>query len=99
MYVVTVKFDIKPESLTDFTVAMKKQAEDSLQKELACLQFDVCHHESTPSLIYLYEVYRTKRDFELHLETEHFAGFSAAISDMVLSKEVECFETIVGFHD
>jgi quinol monooxygenase YgiN len=94
MYLVTVKFDIDPEQLRAFMPLMLKQAEDSLNKEPNCKQFDVSHHEDMPSLIYLYEIYQSKADFSAHLETAHFATFSAAIKDMVLHKEVECFETI-----
>lgn len=94
MYVVTVKFDVKPDDLAAFTQAMLKQANDSLQLEENCLQFDVSHHEDKASLIYLYEIYRAKQDFALHLESEHFKQFSSKVSEMVLDKQVECFETI-----
>jgi quinol monooxygenase YgiN len=58
------------------------------------LQFDVCHDENKNSLIYLYEIYRTKQDFNVHLESEHFKNFAANVGDMVVDKQVECFETI-----
>ncbi|WP_158969518.1 putative quinol monooxygenase [Paraglaciecola sp. L3A3] len=94
MYVVTVKFDVEPSQLTEFTELMLKQAEDSLTLEENCLQFDVCHAEDKASLIYLYEIYASKQDFTLHLVSEHFKSFANKVAPMVLNKEVECFATI-----
>jgi quinol monooxygenase YgiN len=94
MYVVTVKFDVDPKQLAEFMPLMLKQADDSLKLENNCLQFDVCHAENKSSLIYLYEIYRSKDDFGVHLETEHFKSFASKVANMVLDKNVECFETI-----
>lgn len=99
MYVVTVKFFVVPEHLSAFKQAILKQADDSLSLEQNCLQFDVCYSEQSNSLIYLYEIYKTKKDFEAHLASEHFTNFSTKIATMVLDKQVECFETIHCLHD
>lgn len=91
MYVVTVKFQIKPEFIADFMPAMMQQASDSLTKEAACTQFDVCISENDQNLVYLYEIYNTKADFDFHLTTEHFQSFSAKVADWVADKQVETF--------
>ncbi|MGJ8681092.1 putative quinol monooxygenase [Paraglaciecola sp.] len=93
MYVVTVKFDVKPNRFDEFLPLMLKQADDSLSLEENCLQFDVSRAEDKPTLIYLYEIYRTKEDFSAHLATPHFLGFATKVGDMVIDKQVECFET------
>lgn len=94
MYVVTVKFDVKADCIKEFTTLMLKQAEDSLNLEPHCLQFDVSVDENKSSLIYLYEIYRSKADFTEHLESEHFKSFATNVGAMVLGKQVECFNSI-----
>ncbi|MDU0355018.1 putative quinol monooxygenase [Paraglaciecola aquimarina] len=91
MYVVTVKFDIKPNFLTDFTGLVLKQANDSMQLENNCLRFDVAYAEHDQNQIYLYEIYLSKQDFDLHLQSEHFRTFSNNVSHMLVGKQVECF--------
>lgn len=91
MYIVTVKFLVKPGKIDIFMPAMLQQAADSIALEPACRQFDVCLSDTNPNLVFLYEAYDTKADFEAHLETEHFAAFSEKVDDLVASKEVEIF--------
>lgn len=91
MYVVTVKFRINPEFITPFMQAMQKQASDSLLLEAQCSHFDVCVSEEDPNLVFLYEIYTTKGDFDLHLQSDHFASFNQSVSAWVVSKQVECF--------
>ena len=42
MHVIAVEFEVKPGHEGDFLVRMKQQAQNSLEREPACLQFDVC---------------------------------------------------------
>lgn len=91
MYVVTVKFEINPEFITSFMPAMHKQASDSLALEPACSQFDVCISETQNNLVFLYEIYQSKADFEYHLTTEHFKTFSQTVGSWVMNKTVECY--------
>ncbi|MCF2950135.1 antibiotic biosynthesis monooxygenase [Paraglaciecola aquimarina] len=94
MYLVTVKFDVKPERLNEFLPLMLKQAEDSISLEENCLQFDVSADENKSSLIFLYEIYQDKQDFSAHLDSQHFKTFAQNVTDMVLDKKVECFDTL-----
>lgn len=91
MYIVTVKFHIKPEHIADFMTAMMQQAQDSLSNEPACTQFDVCISENDSNLVFLYEIYDTKADFDLHLASDHFQSFSAKVANWVAGKTVETF--------
>ena len=91
MYIVTVKFHIKPQYLADFMPAMVQQAQDSLTREEACTQFDICISEADKNLVFLYEIYKTKADFDLHLESEHFQAFSKKVVNWVDTKTVETF--------
>lgn len=76
-------------------MAMKKQARDSLRLEANCTQFDVCTSTDDAQLIFLYEIYRTKADFDDHLNSQHFLSFSALIAPWVLDKRVASF-TLLG---
>lgn len=89
MYVVTVRFQIKPEHRQAFGALMRAQARKSLALEPACRRFDVCELEGDGNAIFLYEVYDDRAAFDLHLESEHFRQFDSAVADMVETKNVE----------
>ncbi|ANY19319.1 Antibiotic biosynthesis monooxygenase [Tsuneonella dongtanensis] len=58
MYVVTVEFDVAPESREEFLAAVRRQAQDSLEKEADCHRFDVCKIvRDGREVFYLYELY------------------------------------------
>lgn len=92
MYVVTVKFLINEGDMSLFMPAMLKQAQDSLNSEENCTYFDVAISEDDENLVFLYEIYNSKRDFEYHLTTEHFISFADKVSPWVSSKKVEAFQ-------
>ena len=94
MYIVTVKFHIKPEYLARFMPAIIKQAEDSLTLEDACTQFDISTSENDPNLVFLYEIYNSKADFDVHLASAHFKSFSEKVGTWVSEKHVETFNLV-----
>lgn len=91
MYIVTVKFKINEGDMATFLPAMLKQAEDSLRAEEHCSHFDVAVSDEDPNLVFLYEIYTSKADFEYHLQTEHFKSFSQKVGPWVADKQVEIF--------
>ncbi|MCB1478079.1 MAG: antibiotic biosynthesis monooxygenase [Rhodobiaceae bacterium] len=94
MYVVTVLFAVKPECAALFRAAILEQARISLDEEPGCRQFDICLPAEAPDEIFLYEVYRTQKDFERHLASDHFKTFDAKVTPWVEGKHVRCFEKI-----
>lgn len=100
MFVVTVKFFVAKGHFDLFIPAMKQQARDSLEKESACQYFDVCvdqvSDDGDTRCIFLYEVYDSKADFDVHLTTEHFKNFSSKIASWVVKKEVDTFQRITA---
>ena len=80
MYVVTVDVFVKPEALEPFLAAMKDNARNS-RLEPGCARFDIVQAEADPTHFFLYELYRTKADFELHVTTEHFFRWRDAVAD------------------
>ncbi len=91
MYVVTVTFHIKDGQIDDFMPLMIQNAQTSLTDEDECYQFDVCrdNHE-----VFLYEVYESRAAFDLHLKSEHFLTFDAAVADMLEAKVVRVFDEV-----
>ena len=86
MFVVTVDFLIKQDHVSSFVEAMKKQAYNSLYNEDGCLQFDVCQDPDDKRRIFLYEVYKDKDAFDVHLKTDHFHEFNKTVSPWTASK-------------
>ena len=71
--------------------AMRLNAKTSLAVEPGCRQFDVCESESPDRTVFLYEVYDSKDDFALHLQSTHFVQFSQLTEPWVSRKEVRLF--------
>ncbi len=94
MYVVTVDFRIRKGHEEAFLKAMKLQARNSLEREEACLQFDVCTAPDDSGHVFLYEVYGDEAAFQAHLETAHFREFDEAIAGSVESKRVETWHRV-----
>ena len=98
LFAVAVHFEIKPAHAEEFLHRVRLQAEDSLDKEDGCSQFDVCIDPTNPGKIFLYEVYGSSTDFhDIHTKTEHFADFQNTIQDWVLSKQLHTFD--IAFPD
>lgn len=92
MYVVLVKFCVKPEFTDVFTGMVVAQAENSLSKEPGCQRFDVAFDPDNPAACLLYEIYDNREAFDLHLETDHFKQFDQAVAGGVVSKEVSFWQ-------
>ena len=92
MFVVTVIFEVRPESVAPFREAMMQQAKNSLTLEAGCSHFDVCFDPARPERTFLYEVYDDAAAFDLHVASDHFAAFDKRIAPWVVSKTVETWE-------
>lgn len=91
MHVVTVEFDIAPEHWASFMPAMLANAAMSLAVEPGCRQFDVCEGAPGEHRVFLYELYDTAHDFDLHLKAEHFLRFNAQTQAWVSRKQVKVY--------
>lgn len=91
MFAVTVTFKIRPASWNLFLPLMRQNAQTSLTEEAGCRQFDVCTDQARLGEVFLYEHYDSAAAFKLHLESEHFRAFDAAVADMIESKDVATF--------
>ncbi len=92
MYIVTVLFKIHAAHHSAFLSAMHSNARTSLATEAGCHQFDVCEGGDAQSPeVFLYEVYGSHADFQLHLAAQHFLEFNALTMPWVLDKQVATF--------
>lgn len=91
MYVVTVRFTLAPGSAEAFMPLIFAQAKNSLELEPECHQFDVCVDPADPAMVFLYEIYGDEAAFHVHLASDHFKQFDAAVADFVSDKHVACF--------
>lgn len=92
-HVVVVVFGVKPDNAMSFRGAVLDNARTSLMTEPGCLVFDVCEASDRPTF-FLYELYKDRAAFDLHLGTDHFKAFDAMSASWVLSKTVSRFERL-----
>ena len=88
MFVVCVEFEIDLGQTDVFMAAVRTNAEQSLNQELGCQQFDVCQDRQIPNSVFLYEVYDDEVAFEKHKLTLHYGAFNRAIGGMVVNKSI-----------
>ena len=89
MLVITVRFRINDGFEERFLARAAQQASDSLGREAACRQFDVCASPADPRLILLYEIYDDDAAFAAHLASAHFLAFDQETRGWIADKVVE----------
>ena len=89
MHVVAVVFEAVAGHELDLEGALLTQARDLLDREEGCLRFDVARDPSRKARFYLYEIYRTRADFDVHLKSGHFLRFDEKVGPWTLHKAVE----------
>tara|TARA_B100000768_G_C11092575_1_gene295607 strand:+ start:290 stop:580 length:291 start_codon:yes stop_codon:yes gene_type:complete len=92
MFVITVKFVINEKDIEKFKVRMLQQARDSLELEIDCHQFDVCHDPNNKNIVFLYETYTDKNAFDIHLNSKHYLAFNDEVTSWVKEKIVTQLE-------
>ena len=88
MYVVTVEFVAHKDHRAEFREAMLQQAENSLNLEQDCHQFDVSLDPENDCRFFLYEIYEDEPAFKKHLASDHFKRFADLTDPWVASKSV-----------
>ena len=91
MFVVTVIIEVQPEHTDEFKSAMLAQARNSLKAETDCLQFDVCQSPAHAEVFFLYEIYRDRAAFDVHLASPHYKSFDATVASIVANKTVTLY--------
>jgi len=92
MYVITVEFFIKESNVDSFKKRMLQQANDSLKKEKDCYHFDVCFDKENTNRVFLYEIYKDKNAFDVHINSSHYINFNEEVTPWVKEKIINKFE-------
>lgn len=82
-FVVIAEFVVKEGMLEAFLAHAFDDAQNSLDKEPGCLQFDVLRTSDHPNGVLFYEVYQSRQAFDEHLKTAHVDRFRAILSEHV----------------
>ncbi len=86
--VLTVQFTLAADDRADFLTGARENAALSIRLEPGCLRFDVLVPEGDGTGVLLYEIYRSRADFDLHLAAAHYLRFDLATRGMVRAKTV-----------
>jgi (4S)-4-hydroxy-5-phosphonooxypentane-2,3-dione isomerase len=78
MLVTLVYVKVKPEHLSEFIDATRKNHEGSI-REPGNRRFDICQSVDDPCSFVFYEAYATKEDVAAHKATEHYAAWRKAV--------------------
>lgn len=96
MFAVVVSFQIKTERIEDFMPLMLANAATSLAQEDGCHRFDVCTDPARVGDVFLYELYTDAAAFELHLASDHFKSFDAAVASMIADKTIRTYGQVAS---
>jgi (4S)-4-hydroxy-5-phosphonooxypentane-2,3-dione isomerase len=91
-FVITVDFYLHAGTLEPFLILIKENAHKSLTEEPGCDRFDVLIEKGAPDHIVLYEIYKDRAAFEVHLKSRHFREFNTASQRYVRDKKVVEYE-------
>ena len=83
MFAIFVTVNIKPGHVEQFTEASLGDARGSVRDEPGCFRFDILKDPENQNRFYLYEVYRDREAFEVHLKSIHFKKWLSAVEGMV----------------
>jgi quinol monooxygenase YgiN len=84
--VVIAEFEVKPGAFGDFSVLARRFAEECLESEPGCWQFEVVQLETTPFSVLFYEVYDDAAAFEAHCRSAHLARFKATFPPLIIGE-------------
>lgn len=93
MFAVVVTLGIDPAAWTQFLPLMHANA-DASRAETGCRYFDICTDPERPNEVFIYELYDDAAAFATHLQTPHFLAFDAAVTDMVILRDVRTYEGV-----
>ena len=92
---ISVMVEVHPEFVEQYAEAALRHANNSFTKEEGCLGFAVHKHETDPNRFFLYESYRSRKDFEeVHKVAPYLAEFGKLTTPWVKKKEIVVWDKI-----
>lgn len=92
---VSVMVEVYPEFVEQYREAALRHANNSFTKEEGCLGFAVHVHENDPNRFFLYESYRSPKDFEeVHKVAPYLAEFGKLTATWTKSKEIVIWDKV-----
>lgn len=88
MFILLVKVQVKPELIDEFTTAIVKNAELSVQRDPGCVRFDVAQQQDDPTHWLFYEVYDKEQSWLEHRKAAHFLAFMEVGNRAIVTRDV-----------
>ena len=89
MYVVSVTISGKPEFQKQLLEATLDNARNTRKHEPGNIRYDVSQAEDDPNQLHLFEVYKSKEDFEKHKKTPHYLRWNEKVENWHTRKGVK----------
>lgn len=83
-----VKIEVDPEQLDAYIPMLREQMNSAIKLEPGVLQYHVVAERERPNWFTLIEVYRSREDYQAHLQAPHFLKYKNGTIDMVKSLEL-----------
>ncbi len=72
----------------DFVAAQLSQLVLPTQQEAGCLQYHLHQDNSDDAIFMFHEIWRSKDDLNIHMNSAHFVACMSAIQDAILSVNI-----------
>lgn len=88
-FAILVDFKLtSPSVMADFRTLINENARHSCEREPGCWRFDVLSVPGESDRIVLYEIYKDKAAFDIHLKSAHYRSFNRSSSAHVKNKTI-----------
>jgi len=92
-FAITVAFELLEGAFPEFHRLVAENAALSVKLEPDCMRFDVLTPADAAGSthVFLYEIYKDRAAFDLHLASDHFRQFDQRSRDLVINKTVVAY--------
>ena len=84
-YVQVAEIEVDPARLDAYRAAVQEQIDAAIQKEPGVLVLYAVSEKDEPNHVRVFEIYRDRKAYEAHLESDHFKKYKATVEKMVKS--------------
>ena len=84
-YVQVAEIEVDPAQMDAYRTAIQEQIDAAIQKEPGVLVLYAVSEMDKPNHVKVFEIYRDRKAYELHLGSDHFKKYKATVEKMVKS--------------